>query len=51
MIIMYLQEYSRDDQGEDNPMQQFGVELINYLQVLQFVDQLLYIQNKGKFSW
>ncbi|KAL3859118.1 hypothetical protein ACJMK2_009350 [Sinanodonta woodiana] len=40
------QEYSRDEANEDSPAQQLGLELIYFLQTLQFVDQLLEYHGK-----
>ncbi|KAK3591349.1 hypothetical protein CHS0354_040310 [Potamilus streckersoni] len=40
------QEYSRDEASEDSPAQQLGLELIYFLQTLQYVDQLLEYHGK-----
>ncbi|XP_064611731.1 protein virilizer homolog [Liolophura sinensis] len=40
-------DFSREESAEDIPTQQLGMELIYYLQTLQYIDQLRHYNQKG----
>ena len=37
---IFLQDYSRDDGADENAAHLLGIEMVHYLQALQYIDQL-----------